>query len=73
MPELPEAETIARALNRAFKKRKITKVRAEAQNLRTKGVPGLRHPRREGRSRRPNELVLSKMPEVAVRPLAANL
>ena len=26
MPELPEAETIARALNRALKKRKITKV-----------------------------------------------
>ena len=26
MPELPEAETMARALDRAVKKRKITKV-----------------------------------------------
>ena len=51
MPELPEAETIARALNRALK----------------------RHPRREGRPRRSDELVLSELPEVAVRPYAANL
>ena len=65
MPELHEAETIACALNRAFKKRKITKVRAEAQNLRTKDVPGLRCPRREGCPRRPDELVLSELPEVA--------
>jgi len=31
MPELPEAETIARALNRAVAKRKIAKVEIYAQ------------------------------------------
>ena len=35
MPELPEAETVARALDRAVKKRKITKVEIFAPKLRT--------------------------------------
>ena len=35
MPELPEAETIARALNRTLKKRKIKKVEIFAPKLRT--------------------------------------
>ena len=35
MPELPEAETIARALNRTLKKRKITKVEVFAKKLRS--------------------------------------
>ena len=35
MPELPEAETVARALDRAVKKRKITKVEIFAPRLRT--------------------------------------
>ena len=35
MPELPEAETVARALNRALKKRKIEKVEIFAPKLRT--------------------------------------
>ena len=35
MPELPEAETIARALNRTLKKRKITKVEVFAEKLRS--------------------------------------
>lgn len=35
MPELPEAETVARALDRAVKKRKITKVAIFAPKLRT--------------------------------------
>ena len=35
MPELPDAETIARALNSALKKRKITKVEVFAKKLRS--------------------------------------
>lgn len=35
MPELPEAETIARALDRALRKRKITSVEVYAKRLRT--------------------------------------
>ena len=35
MPELPEAETITRALNRTLKKRKIKKVEIFAPKLRT--------------------------------------
>ena len=39
MPELPEAETIARALNRTLKKRKIKKVEIFAPKLRTSLKP----------------------------------
>ena len=39
MPELPEAETIARALNRTLKKRKITKVEVFAKKLRSSLQP----------------------------------
>ena len=35
MPELPEAETITRALNRTLKKRKINKVEVFTPKLRT--------------------------------------
>lgn len=48
MPELPEAETIARALDRAVRKRKITKVETFVPKLRTSLEP-LRTAKLEGR------------------------
>ena len=60
MPELPEAETITRALNRKLKKRKIKKVEIFAPKLRTPLGP-LCTAKLEGRT---HELVLSQVPEV---------
>lgn len=48
MPELPEAESIARALDRALKKRKITKVEVYFPKLRTSLEP-LKTAKLEGR------------------------
>ena len=49
MPELPEAESIARALNRALKKKKITKVEVFYPRLRTSLEP-LKKAKLEGRT-----------------------
>ena len=49
MPELPEAESIARALNRALKKKKITKVEVFFPRLRTSLEP-LKKAKLEGRA-----------------------